>query len=123
MVGVTPQTREHVEQLRDRTLRDARFDAEAHANHDAFWQNPASVFPLTLISDPEGELSIPAGAQRETHWSGPMVHPTTYVVDRGGVIRWSFQSKMAQRRPSPVRLAAIAGAVAKGTTVPEYVEE
>lgn len=123
MIGITPQSREHVEQLRERTLRDARFDAGAHANHDAFWQDPASSLPLTLISDPEGTLSRPAGAQREEHWSGPMVHPTTYVVDKGGIIRWVFQSKMAQRRPSPVRLAAIAGAVAKGATVPAYVEE
>jgi peroxiredoxin len=123
VIGITPQARENVEQLRERTLRDARFDAAAHANHDAFWQDPASAFPLTLISDPEGTLSRPTGAERESHWSGPMVHPTTFVVDERGVIRWTFQSKMAQRRPSPVRLAAIAAAVANNEPVPEYVEE
>ncbi len=30
---------------------------------------------------------------------------------------------MASRRPSPVRLAAMARAVAKGEPVPEYIEE
>ena len=68
-------------------------------------------------------LSRPAGAARQAHWSGPMVHPTTYVMNTDGIVRWAFQSRMAQRRPSPVRLAAIAGAIAKGETVPEYVEE
>jgi len=123
ILGITPQTRENVEQLRERTLRDARFDADAHAKHYAFWQDPTAALPLTLISDPEGTLIRPTGAERDTHWSGPMVHPTTFVVDRQGIIRWAFQSKMAQRRPSPVRLAAIAGAVAKAEPLPEYVEE
>ena len=104
-------------------MRDARFDAAAHANHDAFWQDPAGDFPLTLLSDPAGNLSRAVGAQRDLHWSGPMVHPTTFVVDRDGIICWAFQSKMAQRRPSPVRLAGIAGAVATGETVPQYIEE
>ena len=123
IIGISPQSRENVEQLRERTLRDARFDAEAHGNHSAFWQDPESAFPLTLISDPEGTLSGPAGARREGHWSGPMVYATTLVVDREGVVRWSFQSAMAQRRPSPVRLAAIAGTVANDTPIPEYREE
>lgn len=109
--------------MRERTLRDARFDARAHANHTAFWQDPESAFPLTLISDPDGKVSGPVGARREGHWSGAMVYATTLVVDAGGVVRWTFQSAMAQRRPSPVRLAAIAGAVARNTPVPEYREE
>jgi hypothetical protein len=52
-----------------------------------------------------------------------MVHPTTYLVDAGGIVRWRFQSKMAQRRPSPVLLAAMAGAVAKKQALPEYIED
>ena len=123
IIGITPQNRANVEQLRQRTLQDARFDAQAHANHGAFWQDPESAFPLTLISDPDGILSGPAGALREGHWSGPMVYATTLVVDREGVVRWSFQSAMAQRRPSPVRLAAIAAAVGGNAPIPEYREE
>lgn len=123
IIGVTPQAKEHVLQLRERTLRDARFDQPAHKNHEAFWSDPQSTFPLTLVSDPECSLGGAVGARRDGHWSGAMVHPTTFVVDREGIIRWAFQSKMAQRRPSPVQLAAIVGAVAKGRAVPEYVEE
>jgi len=52
-----------------------------------------------------------------------MVYATTFVVNAEGQIRWRFQAKMAQRRPSPVRLAAIAGAVAKGQLLPDYIEE
>jgi hypothetical protein len=52
-----------------------------------------------------------------------MVYATTFVVNAEGEIGWRFQTKMAQRRPSPVRLAAIAGAVAKGQPLPDYVEE
>jgi hypothetical protein len=63
------------------------------------------------------------GAVREEHWYGPMVHATTYVLDKQGIVRWRFQSKMAQRRPSPILLARMAGAVAKNEPVPEYVED
>jgi hypothetical protein len=52
-----------------------------------------------------------------------MVHATTYVLDAEGIVRWRFQSKMAQRRPSPVRLANMAGAVAQKQAVPEYIED
>jgi hypothetical protein len=51
-----------------------------------------------------------------------MVHPTTYLLDAEGIVRWRFQSKMAQRRPSPLLLAAMAGAVAQKKPLPEYVE-
>ncbi len=52
-----------------------------------------------------------------------MVHPTTYLLDAQGVVRWRFHSKMAQRRPSPILLANLAGAVAKKLTLPEYIED
>jgi hypothetical protein len=52
-----------------------------------------------------------------------MVFATTFIVDREGRVRWRFQSRMASRRPSPVRLAAMAGAVTKGEPIPEYVED
>jgi hypothetical protein len=52
-----------------------------------------------------------------------MVYATTFLIDAGGHVRWRFQAKMASRRPSPVRLAAMARAVAKGEPVPEYIEE
>jgi hypothetical protein len=76
-----------------------------------------------LISDPENSLAAKVGAVREKHWAGPMVHATTYLVDSDTTVRWRFQSKMAQRRPSPVLLAEMAGAVAKNEPIPEYKEE
>lgn len=65
-------------------------------------------------------MAAKVGAVREKHWAGPMVHATTYLVDSDAVVRWRFQSKMAQRRPSPIVLAEMAGAVAKKQPVPEY---
>jgi peroxiredoxin len=76
-----------------------------------------------LISDPENALSSKVGAVRDQHWAGPMVHPTTYLVDAGGIVRWRFQSQMAQRPPSPILLANMAGAVVKQQPLPEYVED
>ena len=52
-----------------------------------------------------------------------MVHPTTYLVDTDGIVRWRFQSKMAQRRPSPILLANMAGALAKNLPLPDYIED
>ena len=123
ILGVSPQSADHGRQLRERTIRDARLDQAAHKAHDAFWHNPRSSFPLRLISDPDCTLSRAIGAERKNHWSGPMVYATTFLVDDKGFVRWRFQAKMAQRRPSPVRLAAMAGAVTKGEPLPEYLEE
>jgi len=75
-----------------------------------------------LISDPEQVLSGKAGVIRDKHWSGPMVQATTYLLDLEGIVRWRFQSEMAQRRPSPILLANIAGAVAKKQPLPAYIE-
>lgn len=121
--GISPQTAENGRQLRERTLRDAEIDQAAHKRHDAFWQDPKSAFPFRLISDPDGALSRQVGAAREQHWHGPMVWATTFIVSADGIVRWSFQSKMASRRPSPVKLAEMAGAVTRGEPVPEYIED
>lgn len=51
-----------------------------------------------------------------------MVQATTYLLDLEGIVRWSFQSEMAQRRPSPILLANMAGAVAKKQPLPAYIE-
>jgi len=123
ILGISPQSVDHGKQLRERTLRDAHLDQAAHKAHEAFWQDPSSAFPVRLIPDPDCSLSGKVGAERKGHWGGPMVYATTFVVDPGEQIRWRFQTKMAQRRPSPVRLAAIAGAVAKGQPLPDYIEE
>jgi hypothetical protein len=76
-----------------------------------------------LIGDPENSLAAKVGAVREKHWAGPMVHATTYLVNSDAIVRWRFQSKMAQRRPSPILLAEMAGAVARKQPVPEYTED
>ncbi len=123
ILGISPQSVDHGKQLRERTLRDAHLDQAAHKNHEAFWQDPSSTFPVRLIPDPDCSMSGKVGAERKGHWGGPMVYATTFVVDPAEIIRWRFQAKMAQRRPSPVRLAAIAGAVAKGQPLPDYIEE
>jgi len=39
-----------------------------------------------------------------------------------GIVRWRFQSEMAQRRPSPILLANMAGAVARKKPLPAYIE-
>jgi len=123
ILGISPQSADHGKQLRERTIHDVQMDQSAHKNHDAFWQDPSSAFPVRLIPDLDCSLSGKVGAERKGHWGGPMVYATTFVVNAEGQIRWRFQAKMAQRRPSPVRLAAIAGAVAKGQPLPEYIED
>ena len=123
ILGISPQSADHGRQLRERTIGDAQLDQAAHKAHGAFWQDPSSAFPLRLIPDPTCSLSAKVGADRKGHWSGPMVYATTFLLDAKGNIRWRFQAKMAQKRPSPVRLAAIAGAVAKGLSLPDYIEE
>ncbi len=121
--GISPQSAENGRQLRERTLRDARIDQAAHKAHDAFWQDLKGALPFWLISDPDCSLARKVGAERENHWHGPMVWATTFIVSADGIVRWSFQSKMASRRPSPIKLAEMAGAVAKGRPVPEYIED
>ncbi len=123
ILGISPQSVDNGKQLRERTLRDIHLDQAAHKAHEAFWQDPSSAFPVRLIPDPDSSLSGKVGAERKGHWGGPMVYATTFVADPAEHIRWRFQAKMAQRRPSPVRLAAIAGAVAKGQPLPDYIEE
>lgn len=123
ILGISPQIADYGRQLRDRVIRDAQLDHAGHKGHDAFWPDPRGVFPLRLISDPDCTLSRAVGAERKGHWSGPMVYATTFLTDTGGHVRWRFQAKMASRRPSPVRLAIMAGAVAKGEPIPEYVED
>ncbi len=123
IIGISPQSADHGKQLRDRTLGDARLDQAAHKGHDAFWQNPSAQFPIRLISDPDCSLSSKVGVDRKGHWGGPMVYATTFVVDPTGTIQWRFHARMAQRRPSPVRLAELAGAVAKKQPLPEYSED
>ncbi len=123
ILGISPQSADHGRQLRERTTGDAQLDQAAHKAHEAFWQDPSSAFPVRLIPDPDCSLSGKVGAERKGHWSGAMVYATTFLVDAKGHIRWRFQAKMAQRRPSPVRLAAIAGALAKGQSLPDYIEE
>ncbi len=124
ILGISPQSSEHGRQLRERTIQDAKIDQASHrGRHDVFWHDPESAFPFRLISDPDCRLGREVGVQREGHWSGTMVYPTTFLLDSEARVRWRFQSKMASRRPSPVRLASMARAVTKGETVPEYVED
>jgi hypothetical protein len=42
---------------------------------------------------PSIALSEKVGAVRDQHWSGPMVHATTYLLDAQGIVRWRLQSK------------------------------
>jgi hypothetical protein len=123
ILGISPQPPEHGRQLRERVIQDAHFDQAGHKGHDAFWPDPGGAFPLRLISDPDCTLSRAVGAERKGHWSGPMVYATTFLIDAGGHVRWSFQARSASRRPSPVRLANMAGAVTKKEPLPDYVEE
>ncbi len=123
ILGISPQIADYGRQLRERVIRDAQFDHAGHKGHDAFWPDPRGDFPLRLISDPDCTLSRAVGAERKGHWSGPMVYATTFLVDADGRVQWRFHARMASRRPSPVSLAAMAGAVAKGEPIPEYIEE
>ncbi len=119
---MSPQTSDHGRQLRERSIRDARFDQAAHNSHHEFWSDSHSAFPVRLIRDPACELSRKVGAERERHWMGTMLYATTFLVDSEGRIRWNFQSQRAHRWPSPVWLATAASNLIKGQPIRDYIE-
>ena len=91
-IGVSPQAVENGRQLRERVYRDAQVDQPVHRDHDTFWADPYEVSPVRLINDPNCSLARLVGAEAPAHWNGPMVLPTTFLVDSNGVIRFAFQS-------------------------------
>ena len=108
--GVSVEPPEEGRKLRERVTRDCQEDRP---------QIPLEPYPLRLLSDPQAELIRAAGVANEGHWAGLISHPVTFVVDRAGMIRWIYAGESASDRPSPVRLAQTAVAVAGGKGLPD----
>ena len=105
ILGVSVEPAEEGRRLRERVTRDCQED-RPHI--------PLEPYPLRLLSDPQAELIRAAGVANEGHWAGLISHPVTFVVDRVGIIRWIHAGDSASDRPSPVKLAKTAVAVARG---------
>ncbi len=85
IVGVAPEGRAELQKMADKVLDKA----------------PGQL-QITLLSDPDhavinryGLLNEPA-AQKGRF----LPHPTTYVIDRGGVVRWKFTEVDYKIRPT-----------------------
>ena len=106
IVGVSVEPPEEGRKLRERVTRDCQED-RPHI--------PLEPYPLRLLCDPHAELIRAVGVANEGHWAGLISHPVTFVVDRVGIIRWIYTGDgSASDRPSPVKLAKTAVAVARG---------
>jgi len=108
ILGVSVEPPEEGQQLLERVTRDCQED-RPHI--------PLDPYPLRLLSDPEAKLIRAAGVANEGHWAGLISHPVTFVVDRGGIVRWIYNSASASDRPSPVALAKTAVDVAKSANL------
>lgn len=108
ILGVSVEPPEEGKKLLERVTRDCQED-RPHISLDPY--------PLRLLSDPEAKLIRAAGVANEGHWAGLISHPVTFVVDRGGIVRWIYNSASASDRPSPVALAKTAVDVAKSANL------
>jgi peroxiredoxin len=109
ILGVSVEPPEEGRKLRERVTRDCQED-RPHI--------PLDPYPLRLLTDPEAKFIRAVGAENEAHPSGLIASPVTYVVDRGGVVKWLYTSASASDRPSPVALAKAAVAIASGEPPP-----
>jgi peroxiredoxin len=73
-------------------------------------QRTQSDFPhLLILADNEHGLIDALGVmdpRRSPATGGSMAAPTTFVVDKNGVVRWVFRPSRVIERLSPVELAA-----------------
>lgn len=104
ILGVSVEPPDEGKKLLERVTRDCRED-RPHIALDPY--------PLRLLSDPAADLIRAAGVANEGHWAGLISHPVTFVVDRGGIVRWVYAGASASDRPSPVALSKTAVGIAK----------
>ena len=107
--GVSVEPPEDGKKLLERVAQDCKED-RPHI--------PLVPYPLRLLSDPEAMLIRAVGVGHDGHWKGLIAKPVTFVIDREGKIRWSYNSDSASDRPSPVALARVAVSIAEGKEPP-----
>ena len=103
--GVSVEPPEEGRKLRERVTRDTQED-RPHISLDPY--------PLRLLTDPKAELIRAVGVENEGHRLGLIASPVTFVVDREGKAKWTYEGKNASDRPSPVSLAKTAVSIAQG---------
>jgi peroxiredoxin len=70
------------------------------------------VIDYTLLSDPDALVINRYGLFNQNDPQGRAIpHPTTYVIDKRGVIRWAFTEVDYRIRPSNEDVAAALAAV------------
>jgi len=109
ILGISVEAPEEGKKLIDRATRDCQED-RPHIKLDPY--------PVRLFTDPNAELIRGCGIANEVHWAGTIAAPATLVVDPTGKVRWAYISNSASDRPSPVALARVAAAVARGQEPP-----
>ena len=109
ILGVSVDSPEEGKKFIERVTRDCQED-RPHI--------PLDPYPVRLLTDPDAKLIRAVGTANEGHWAGAIAAPVTYVVDRGGRVKWAYVSDSAADRPSPVALAKAAVAVASGKEPP-----
>jgi peroxiredoxin len=109
ILGVSVDPPEEGKKFIERVTRDCQED-RPHILLD--------LYPVRLLTDPDAKLIRAVGTANEGHWAGTIAAPVTYVVDRGGRVKWAYVSDSVADRPSPVALAKAAVAIASGKEPP-----
>jgi peroxiredoxin len=99
IIGISTDSAGEGIKLRDRIIKDTLED-RPHI--------PLDPFPVTLLTDPQAKMIRDARVFNEERKDRLLAHPTTFVVDREGRVRWVYRGQAASDRPSPVQLAKTA---------------
>ena len=61
---------------------------------------------FTFLSDADGVLLDALGSRHRRPGEADLAYPTAVLVDGGGVVRWTFQSRGARERAEPEAIFA-----------------
>jgi peroxiredoxin len=86
---------------------------------DAVAERDGRVLEYPLLSDPDHAVIARYGLlNQEDPRDRPIPHPTTFVIDRAGVVRWKFIEIDYTIRPTNEMILAALSDVQGGAPVP-----
>ena len=88
ILAVAPDSREDLEKMAKKVLDKA-----------------PGAFQATLLSDPDHAVIKRYGLLNEASTRRGLPHPTTYVIDRQGEVRWKFTEVNYRIRPANEAIA------------------
>jgi peroxiredoxin len=75
-------------------------------------ENDGLRLDFTLLSDPDASVIRRYGLYNQDDPQGRAIpHPTTYVIDRAGVVRWKMTEVNYRIRPENADIAAALAAI------------